>query len=338
MSPSEPPSSEPTLCVPRQQAEPVVAAERLAATISPEDVARFRPLLPIGYRGAADAYRRAAAELRADHLSEQYALGLAFFHEEVAPHVRRRVEALSGGAWNLEDFLAYGAGSDVDLITHVVNGAAAMGERLVVHPGDWHGFAEGASQPGRIELASDASEAIACLCVPSVRNGHLTQEMLTWLASARACLLDINLYPTLTASERHATAAALTPLLPKTLLSVSFSRGFGLTASHLGVLLVHRDHPLRQRFHDSWHWLTRFYNQLAARAFMAIDLEHLQSVDTQRRAWVEDWLFDHELPMVDTGSYYVKSFRVTGELPPHLQPLERVPGLVRLCFRPAHLV
>src|SRR5262245_50744388 len=82
------------------------------------------------------------------------------------------------------------------------------------------------------------------VCVPSVRNGHLTAGMLEFLEQAGMCLLNINLYPTLAAEERRAVSEALAPLLSRSLLSISFSRGFALTASQLGVVLVHRDHPL----------------------------------------------------------------------------------------------
>jgi hypothetical protein len=48
---------------------------------------------------------------------------------------------------------------------------------------------------------------------------------------------------------------------------------------------VHRDHPLRARFATAWAWHT-YYNALAARAFMAIDLGRIAPVDDARRAWV----------------------------------------------------
>ena len=50
------------------------------------------------------------------------------------------------------------------------------------------------------------------------------------------CLLNINLYPTLEPAERCEMAIRLRSLLPRALVSISFSRGFGLTASQLGVL------------------------------------------------------------------------------------------------------
>jgi hypothetical protein len=37
--------------------------------------------------------------------------------------------------------------------------------------------------------------------------------------------------------------------------------------------------------------------------------------------------------MVETGSYYVKAFRVEGEMPDRLRPLVR-DVVLRLCFKP----
>jgi hypothetical protein len=106
-----------------------------------------------------------------------------------------------------------------------------------------------------------------------------------------------------------------------------------LTASQLGVFLVHRDHPLRVRFESQWNWFTYFFNALAARAFMLLDSRSLEREDERRRAWVHDWLVGHGLPSVASGSYYVKAFRPIGAIPAVLAPLER-DGVVRLCFKP----
>ena len=146
-------------------------------------------------------------------------------------------------------------------------------------------------------------------------------------------LLNINLFPTLTAPERHATALALRPLLPSALLSVSFSRGFGLTASQLGVLLVPPGHPFADRYRRQWDWFTYFYNALAARAFLAIDGDATAAVDGERRAWTTDWLVQRGLPDVATGSYYLRSFRVDGAPADHLRPLIRE-GVLRCCLKP----
>ena len=157
--------------------------------------------------------------------------------------------------------------------------------------------------------------------------------MLAFLESARACLLNLNLFPTLTAPERTHTATRLRPLLEKSVLSISFSRGFGLTASQIGLFLLHRDHPYVQRFRQPWEWFTYFFNSLAARTFLRLDLAELQAVDDARRTWVARWLETHGLPNVPTGSYYVKSFRVDEPDVCGLEPLVRG-GLLRLCFKP----
>lgn len=295
-------------------------------------VETFRPLLPVGYAAGAEAYRRAAEGLTADDLTQHYTRGLRFFHEELVPKVKARLSALSGGVWRLDDYVAFAAGSDCDFMSHLVEAVAAR-EPVRLYPGDWHGFTVGCTQQEGIRWDAETPGALACLCIPSVRNGHVTEEMLSFLGVSRHCLLNLNLYPTLPASERTEVAGQLLPLLPKSVLSISFSRGFGLTASQLGVALVHKDHPYRKRFETQWNWHTYFFNALAAKAFLAVDLERMQAVDEERRAWVDAWLAGHGLPGVASGSYYVKSFRVQGELPEHLAPLKRG-DVVRLCFKP----
>ena len=277
------------------------------------------------------AYRRAVAGLTAHDLSDHYRGGLTFFHEQFVPYLKHVLRELTGGLWQLDDHVAYAAGSDVDLMTHVIDGVAAT-EPVRLFPGDWFGFRVGSSQQSNIHWDTNRSGGLTCLCVPSVRNGHFTDEAFDFLCRADACLLNVNLFPTLTADDRHATAERLSPLLDRSILSISFSRGFGLTASQLGVLLVPRDHPLRRRFHEQWRWFTYFYNAIAARAFMLIDLADLQRIDELRRAWVANWLREHDLPIVPTGTYYVKSFVADG-LPPYFLPLIRN-GIVRLCFKP----
>ncbi len=293
----------------------------------------FRPLLPVGYAAGAEAYRAAVAGLTAHDLSTHYTAGLGWFRGEFVPRLKQTLCDLSGGAWDLSEYEAFAAGSDVDFMAHLVE-AVAVREGVSVFPGDWYGFRVGCTHPDKVRWEADANGRLACLCVPSVRNGHLTAEMVDFLASADACLLNLNLYPTMAPGERKAVAEALSPVLGKSVLSISFSRGFGLTASQLGVALVHRDHPYRKRFASSWEWFTYFFNGIAAQAFLALDLTAVQAVDAERRAWVGDWLRAHGLPAVDTGSYYVKAFRPAGELPDQLAPLGR-DGLVRLCFKPS---
>lgn len=303
--------------------------------IAPDDVETFRPLLPVGYQAGVRAYQSAASELTAHEMSTHYTHGLDWFQAEFVPRLKERLTELSGGAWDFTDYRAIAAGSDVDLMTHLVEAVAAS-EPVWLYPGDWYGFLSGITQRDRVEWTTEPTnrtEGLACLCVPSVRNGHLTMEMVDFLNAAPACLLNLNLYPTLTPSDRKTAARELEPLLPKSVLSISFSRGFGLTASQLGVALVHPDHPYCRRFDEQWNWLTYFYNALGARAFLDIDLDEMQTVDQQRRDWVHAWLSDHDLPVISSGSYYVKSFRMETPLLREWQPLVRE-DVVRLCFKP----
>lgn len=248
------------------------------------------------------------------------------------PHLKARLWSLSGGAWALADFDAYACGSDVDFMTHVVN-AANEGTGCASYPGDWYGFAAGAIHPDRVVASATPGHRLACLCVPSVRNGHLTDEMFHFLAGAENCLLNINLFPTLAVQERHEVAKALSGFLEKSVISVSFSRGFGLTSSQLGVILIHKKSALRNLYHRQWTWLTYFYNKIAAQAFMELDVDQVMAVDTARRKSVSAELENLGLPVVRSGSYYVKAFRPDGCVAAHLKPLER-DGLIRLCFKP----
>lgn len=291
--------------------------------------------MPVGYGSVARAYAEAAAELTARDLTEHYTTGLDFFHGEFVPELKSCLSWLTGGAWSpadLEDFVAFAAGSDVDFMSHLIEAVAAR-EPVLLFPGDWYGFSAGCSHPDNIVRQFDATSRLACLCVPSVRNGHLTDEMVSFLDSAAACLLNLNLYPTLASEERVAVAGRLRPVLEKSVLSISFSRGFGMTASQLGVFLVHREHPFVRRFREQWTWFTYFFNALAVQTFLRLDLASLQRVDEARRNQVAVWLDARGLPCVSTGSYYVKSFRLDEAVPERLQPLTR-DGLVRLCFKP----
>jgi hypothetical protein len=248
------------------------------------------------------------------------------------PHLKGVLQRLTGGAWDLSGYEAVAAGSDVDFMAHLVEAVAAR-EPVSVYPGDWFGFGAGCTHPDRVVFTDDARGRLACVCVPSVRNGHFTEEMAAFLDGADACLLNLNLFPTLAPDERRAVAERLAGVLDKSVLSISFSRGFGLTASQLGVALVRPDHPYRRRFAREWDWFTYFHNALAARAFLHLDLDRVAGVDEARRRWVTDWLRARGLPAVTTGSYYVKSFRPEAAVPEALRPLAR-DGLVRLCFKP----
>src|SRR5262249_12733867 len=156
----------------------------------------FRPLLPVGYAAGADAYRRAVAGLTAHDLSSHYTAGLDWFHRDFVPYLKRTLQGLTGGAWDLGEFEAFAAGSDVDFMTHLVEAVAAR-EAVCLYPGDWYGFLVGCTHPERIHWTSASAGRMACLCVPSVRNGHLTEEMGVFLDEAGTCLLNLNLYPTL---------------------------------------------------------------------------------------------------------------------------------------------
>ena len=320
------------ICVPGGSAEPLVSPDALVKAIAPDDVEALRPLLPVGYDAGVTAYQQAAQELTARDLTDHYTNGVKFFHDEFVPHLKRTLQFLSGGVWRLDDFVAYAAGTDVDFMTHLIEAVAAH-HPVALFPGDWFGFLVGCTQTSNIHWRAEGQSELACLCIPSVRNGHFTEEMLPFLTSSAACLLNLNLFPTLVATERRKISEKLLPVLDRSVLSISFSRGFGLTASQLGVALIHRDHPYRERFHQQWTWFTNFYNALASRAFMLLDLRRLQEVDEQRRAWVSEWLTARGLPVVQSGSYYVKCFRPTGEIPIYLTPLHR-DGIVRLCLKP----
>jgi hypothetical protein len=300
--------------------------------VAAEGAEAFRALLPVGYPAGVEAYQQAVAALTVRNLTHHYTDGLRWFHEEFVPRLKARLTELSGGVWSFADYEAYAAGSDVDFITHLVEAVAAR-EPVCLFPGDWFGFCAGLTQQHNVRWDRRTRGRLACLCVPSVRNGHVTEDMAEFLDEAEACLLNLNLYPTLTAPERRTVAERLAGVLGRSVLSISFSRGFGLTASQLGVALVHRDHPLRARFAGAWDWHTYFYNAVAARAFLAIDGRRLEAADAGRRRWVADWLRRRGLPAVESGSYYVKSFRLDGPVPEGLRRLARA-EVVRLCFRP----
>ena len=328
----QPPIRRAGLCLTGGPAEPIVSAQVLAQALEHEDIEPFRPLLPVGYDAVAQAYHSAVLDVTSADLSTHYTDGLAWLHGQFFPHLQEVLSRLTGGAWDLSQHKLYAAGSDVDMISHIVNGVSTFG-KVSVFPGDWWGFVVGSHSQERIHWQEKGHADLACLCVPSVRHGHLSPQQLEFLSSAEAQLLNLNLYPTLAASERKQVAEDLRPLLPTSLISISFSRGFGLTSSQLGVLLVPRHHPLAERFDQQWTWLSYFHNALAARAFVKVDLTELEAIDELRREWVHSWLIDRGLPSTYSGAYYVKSFEVEGSIPERLAPLVRF-GKVRLCFKP----
>lgn len=252
--------------------------------------------------------------------------------ESFAPGLIDRIRSLTGGAWDLDGWQLFAAGSDVDLVSHIVEATAARG-RVGLYPGDWYGFLVGGTHDEALAFDASAPADLACLCIPSVRNGHLTDDMVTFLSRSPVQLLNLNLFPTLAPEERWSVATELRPFLPSSLVSVSFSRGFGLTASQLGVLLVPPGHPWAERYARQWEWFTLFHNALAARAFLEVDLDDVGAVDGRRRSWASAWLAERDLPDVGTGSYYVRTFRPDGPIADHLRPLVR-DGLLRCCLKP----
>ena len=314
-------------------AEPVVSAEILLRALSGNLIESFRPLLPAGYRPVVEAYKKAASELTVADLSHHYTHGLNFFHQTFAPYLKNLLKEITMGAWDLKDYKTYASGSDVDMIAHIIEAAASRG-KVALFPGDWVGFEIGSTHTSNIYWQENSEGALACLCIPSVRNGHVTEGMVSFLEKADTCLLNLNLFPTLVEKERRQIARVLQPILPKTILSISFSRGFGLTASQLGVILVPEEHPWLGQFSKSWDWFTYFYNAIAAKAFMNVDYETLRKIDEDRRNWVARWLSEHNLPVVESGSYYVKSFQISEPvIPNQLKPLLRE-NIIRLCFKP----
>jgi hypothetical protein len=320
------------VCVAGRSVEPLIPVEKLLAALDDDNIEHFRPLLPVGYEAVASAYARVAAQITVADLSDHYTTALEFFHDEFVPVLKQRLRELSGDCWDLDDYVAFAAGSDVDLIGHLIEAVAAR-EAVHLLPGDWYGFLVGSTQQQNIHWRSPSNGGLACLCVPSVRNGHFTNEMSEFLNHSSAALLNLNLFPTLIDEERHAVANALRPILPKAVLSISFSRGFALTASQLGVFLVPRDHPYVRRFEQQWNWYTYFFNAIAAKAFLELDFDAIGRADAARRRWVQSWLKDRSLPSIPSGSYYVKSFRPVGTIPAKLKCLTR-DGLIRLCFKP----
>src|SRR5262245_37512459 len=124
--------------------EPIVPADLLLAALEQEDIESFRPLLPVGYDAVARAYAGAAQEISAADLTEHYTHGLEYFHDEFTPALKQRLTELAGGAWDLDDYVAYAAGSDVDLMTHLIEAIAAR-EPVHLYPGDWYGFLVGST-------------------------------------------------------------------------------------------------------------------------------------------------------------------------------------------------
>src|ERR1043165_6811471 len=127
------------LCVAGRSAEPVVSADILVKALEKTGAEPFRALLPVGYQAGVEAYRRAVAEITAEDLTQHYTTGLDYFHDTFVAQLKDRLAALSGGVWSFTDHVAYASGSDVDLMTHLIDALAAR-EPVCLYPGDWYGF------------------------------------------------------------------------------------------------------------------------------------------------------------------------------------------------------
>lgn len=106
-----------------------------------------------------------------------------------------------------------------------------------------------------------------------------------------------------------------------------------LTQGFTDVAVARITNELTRPRQDTRPWSAAFFDSATAVRLRAMketrDVAEKQRVLQQKLAEVEAELS----PGVETGSYYVKSFRVQGELPEHLAPLKRG-DVVRLCFKP----
>ena len=78
-------------------------------------------------------------------MSVHYTTGLGWFHGEFVPRLKHTLRDLSGGTWDLTDFDAFAAGSDVDFMAHLIEAVAAR-EEVRLYPGDWFGFRVGCTR------------------------------------------------------------------------------------------------------------------------------------------------------------------------------------------------
>ena len=120
----------------------------------------FRPLLPVGYHEAVNAYRVAGNSVTVDDLSNHYTQGLDFFYTEFVPYVKSLLFNLSGGVWNFDEYEAFASGSDADLMQHVIN-AVMNKTKVVLYPGDWFGFLSGFDKQERFEWSYESKERVA---------------------------------------------------------------------------------------------------------------------------------------------------------------------------------
>jgi hypothetical protein len=90
---------------------------------------------------------------------------------------------------------------------------------------DWFGFRVGVADPRNIAWNAEGNGALACLCVPSAHNRHVTPEI-------DPVPSPVGRLP----PERRHVAHDLRPVLEKSVLSVSFSRAasFALSGGRRG--------------------------------------------------------------------------------------------------------
>src|SRR5258708_8470140 len=150
------------LCVAGGSVEPTVSPDLILAALEGEEIEAFRPLLPVGYDAVARAYASAAQNITADDLTGHYTLRLEYFHDEFAPAVKQRLVGMTGGAWDLDDYVPYASGTTVHLMTHLIQAVAAR-ESVHLFPGDWYGFLVGSPHQRNIRWDSKAQGRLACL-------------------------------------------------------------------------------------------------------------------------------------------------------------------------------
>ena len=201
------------------------------------------------------------AELTARDLAEHYTSGLAFFHERFVPHLKecaRRAKRRRLGPYRLRR-LRRGFGRRF----HDASGRGGrrarprlpVPRRLVWLPS--RSDSDGEPRLGRFgpRGAGMPVRAVGAKWTPDPGNARLPARR-SALPAEPESLSDH-------AGRRAArSCGGASPLLERAVLSISFSRGFGLTASQLGVFLLHRDHPYRMRFETQWAWFTYFFNAL----------------------------------------------------------------------------
>ncbi len=280
--------------------EPVVSPGQLLNALADEAVERFRALLPVGYAAAADAYRTAVEGLTAESLSTHYTDGLTFFHETFVPALAGRITDLTGGVWDLSGHVAYAAGSDVDFMTHLVEAVAARGPP----PSSWAtGSASGSARRTRTRSTGMPPAEVPWPASASPRQRTAPDRGDDHISSRRGRLSPqpepvSNPGP----SGTSADGPRLLGLLNRSVLSISFSRGFRpyRLATRCALRTSRPSFAAGSPLNGTGSPI--FHNALAARAFLAARPPRLESVDRLRRAHVADRLETRGLPSVATGA------------------------------------